>query len=38
MYTNSDYLARTGVLFKQPKLLKMDDIYKLYALKLYYNL
>ena len=36
--TNSGYLAHTDVLFKQPNLLKIDDIYKLKVLKFYYKL
>ena len=38
MITNSSYFAHTTPLFKEEKLLKVQDIFKLRLLKFYYKL
>ena len=36
--TNSHYLCHTNPLFKKETILKVDDIFKMHCLKLYYDL
>ena len=36
--SNSEYLAHSEPLFKTLKLLKIEDVYKLKLMKVYYNL